>query len=327
MYTDHQYRCRLCSFYRAFVGRCSCLSSHQAGIKNKGYQTPLIADVHFNPDIALKVADHADKVRINPGNFSDTEKFKTLLEKCRTNRVAIRIGVNHGSLSERIMNEFGDTPGGMAESAMEYLRICRDRHFDQVVVSMKASNVRVMVHATRLIAFLMDKEGMHFPLHLGVTEAGEGEDGRIKSAVGIGTLLAEGLGDTIRVSLTEEPEAEIPVARKLGEERRDKEGENGREGEGEKMEKGRDGRRSYEYNRRKSRVVGNIGGNFVPVVYGFDPFPENCKLIHAVFSGLTEELIRSAFNGQQCYFGIQSVLAKYICRTMFTAYNSGRKKV
>ena len=205
-------------------------------LKSQGYTTPLIADVHFNPDIALKVADYADKVRINPGNFTDIEKFRSLVEKCRANRAAIRIGVNHGSLSERIMNEFGDSPAGMAESAMEYLRICRDMHFNQVVVSMKASNVRIMVYATRLIAALMEREGMHYPLHLGVTEAGEGEDGRIKSAVGIGTLLAEGLGDTIRVSLTEEPEAELPVARKLAEERGEKgerRGERGRRrGEG-----------------------------------------------------------------------------------------------
>ena len=181
----------------------------------QGYNTPIIADVHFNAEVALKVADQVDKVRINPGNYADKGKLIPLLEKCRIRGVALRIGVNHGSLSEQIMNKFGDTPVGMAESAMEFLRICRDQHFNQVVVSMKSSNVRVMVHATRLVAKMMKEEGMNFPLHLGVTEAGEGEDGRIKSAAGIGALLADGLGDTIRVSLTEEPEAEIPVARKL----------------------------------------------------------------------------------------------------------------
>lgn len=188
-------------------------------LREKGYKTPLIADVHFNADIALQVSEYADKVRINPGNFGEPAiaraRFIALVEKCRTRGVALRIGVNHGSLSRRIMEEFGDTPAGMAESAMEFLRICRKLDFDQVVVSMKASNVRVMVQATRLIVKRMEDEGMHFPLHVGVTEAGEGEDGRIKSAAGIGTLLCSGIGDTIRVSLTEAPEEEIPVAMKL----------------------------------------------------------------------------------------------------------------
>ena len=188
-------------------------------LREQGFQAPLIADVHFNAEIALQVSDYADKVRINPGNFGEPAvaraRFIALVEKCRKSGVALRIGVNHGSLSHRIMEEFGDTPAGMAESAMEFLRICRELNFDQVVVSMKASNVRVMVQATRLVVKKMDAEDMHFPLHLGVTEAGEGEDGRIKSAAGIGTLLCSGLGDTIRVSLTEAPEQEIPVAMKL----------------------------------------------------------------------------------------------------------------
>lgn len=188
-------------------------------LRELGFQTPLIADVHFNADIAIQVSEYADKVRINPGNFGEPAvaraKFSSLIEKCRARGVALRIGVNHGSLSHRIMEEYGDTPEGMAESAMEFLRICKTLNFDQVVVSMKASNVRVMVQATRLVVKKMDAEEMHFPLHLGVTEAGEGEDGRIKSAAGIGTLLCAGLGDTIRVSLTESPEQEIPVAVKL----------------------------------------------------------------------------------------------------------------
>jgi (E)-4-hydroxy-3-methylbut-2-enyl-diphosphate synthase len=303
-------------------------------LRAKGYSTPLIADVHFNPDIALKVAEYADKVRINPGNFSDKNKFKSLVEKCRVLGKAIRIGVNHGSLSQTVMDKFGDTPLGMAESALEYLRICRELNFNQVVVSMKSSNVRVMIYATRLIADMMDKEGMPFPLHLGVTEAGEGEDGRIKSAVGIGTLLSEGLGDTIRVSLTEEPEAEIPVATLIvrsiqkkeieGVRESGREGvrERGREGEKERgsvgerergraserererareSEKGNDpvrtrvgeresGKGRYEFYRRNSRLVGNIGGGH-PVVIGYDQIDPGVRMIKSSLSDLNAELI------------------------------------
>ncbi len=248
-------------------------------LRNDGYSTPLIADVHFNPDIALRVAEYADKVRINPGNFTSKDKFIQLIEKCRSLGKAIRIGVNHGSLSQSIMDKYGDTPEGMAESAMEYLRICRDLNFHQVVVSMKSSNVRVMVYANRLVADMMDKEGMHYPLHLGVTEAGEGEDGRIKSAVGIGTLLSEGTGDTVRVSLTEAPEAEVPVAERIV--RWSRAG-------------GNDGSRKigrYEYIRRESRRVGNIGGGQVPVVYGFDRLNEIIKPIRASERSLDDELL------------------------------------
>jgi (E)-4-hydroxy-3-methylbut-2-enyl-diphosphate synthase len=249
-------------------------------LRNKGYQTPIIADVHFSAEIALKVADEVDKVRINPGNFTGSnkmehialpeelyrqeleelkDKFIPLLEKCRKLGVALRIGVNHGSLSGRIMDRYGDTPAGMAESAMEFLRICKVQNFDQVVVSMKASNVRVMVHATRLLVKLMDEEDMHFPLHLGVTEAGEGEDGRIKSAAGIGALLNDGLGDTIRVSLTEDPEKEIPVALKLIRHVSRQTGQDPLPGIAANP---------LEFNRRITGVVGNIGGNYVPVVIG-----------------------------------------------------------
>lgn len=203
----------------------------------KGYSTPLVADIHFNPQAALVAATRVSKIRINPGNYADPrasfseklftseeyeaelvrveERFLPLIETCKQNSVTMRIGVNHGSLSDRIMNRYGDTPMGMALSAMEFLRICKKHSFLSVVVSMKSSSTRVMVQATRLLVKLMDDEGMNFPVHLGVTEAGEGEDGRIKSAVGIGTLLVDGIGDTIRVSLTEEPEFEIPVARQL----------------------------------------------------------------------------------------------------------------
>lgn len=199
------------------VAQSQNLSEIRSQLRARGCDVPIIADVHFNPSAAFEAAARVEKVRINPGNFSteSDQKVKELLEICREHGTAIRVGVNHGSLSQRIMEQFGDTPEGMVESAMEYLRICRAEKFDNVVVSMKSSNVGVMVSAYRLLAQAMEREQLNYPLHLGVTEAGDGEDGRIKSAVGIGTLLSEGIGDTIRVSLTEPPENEIPVARKL----------------------------------------------------------------------------------------------------------------
>ena len=208
-----------------------------ARLKENGYTTPLVADVHFTAHTADVAALYCEKVRINPGNYVDPgrtfkhleytdeeyaeelkkieAKFVPFLNICKEHHTAIRIGVNHGSLSDRIMSRYGDTPKGIVESCMEFLRICRREHFDDVVISIKASNTVVMVTTVRLLVKTMDQEDMHYPLHLGVTEAGEGEDGRIKSAVGIGALLTEGIGDTIRVSLSEEPECEIPVARKL----------------------------------------------------------------------------------------------------------------
>lgn len=199
-----------------------------------GCHVPLCADIHFNPNAAFEAAKHVEKVRINPGNFADpgrtfakleytdeeyaaeqqriAERLRPLLALCRERKVALRLGVNHGSLSDRIMSRYGDTPEGMAESAMEYLRICCAENFEDVVVSIKASNVVVMTHTVRLLVDAMDAEGMDFPLHLGVTEAGDGEDARVKSAAGIGSLLADGIGDTVRVSLSEPPECEIPVA-------------------------------------------------------------------------------------------------------------------
>ena len=208
-----------------------------ARLKADGYQTPLVADVHFTAHTADVAAQYCEKVRINPGNYVDPgrtfkhleytdEEYAAELQKieaklvpflniCKEHHTAIRIGVNHGSLSDRIMSRYGDTPEGIVESCMEFLRICRREQFNDVVISIKASNTVVMVTTVRLLVKTMDQEGMHYPLHLGVTEAGEGEDGRIKSAVGIGALLTEGIGDTIRVSLSEEPEYEIPVARKL----------------------------------------------------------------------------------------------------------------
>ena len=203
----------------------------------QGYTTPLVADIHFNPKAADKAAETVEKVRINPGNYVDPvktfakfeytdeeyaaeiqkirERFVPFLNICKENYTAIRIGVNHGSLSDRIMSRYGDTPQGMVESCMEFLRICVDEKFRNVVLSIKASMTSVMVRTVRLLVHCMEQENMAFPLHLGVTEAGDGEDGRIKSAVGIGTLLMEGIGDTIRVSLSEDPEFEIPVCRKI----------------------------------------------------------------------------------------------------------------
>ena len=181
---------------------------------------PLVADVHFNSEVADAAAQVVEAVRINPGNYSKDaskleERFVHLLDICQKHETAIRIGVNHGSLSERMMDQYGDTPRGMVESVMEFLRIAVEHDFHNIVISVKASNTRVMVETVRLLVKTMDKEHMAFPLHLGVTEAGEGEDGRIKSAVGIGALLADGIGDTIRVSLSEAPENEIPVAQDL----------------------------------------------------------------------------------------------------------------
>ncbi|TGG36711.1 (E)-4-hydroxy-3-methylbut-2-enyl-diphosphate synthase [Duncaniella freteri] len=202
-----------------------------------GVKVPLVADVHFNPRAAFAAAERVEKVRINPGNFVDPGRtFKKieftdgeyaeelikienalvpLLDLCKEHHTALRIGVNHGSLSDRIMSRYGDTPAGMVESAMEFLRVCVRHEFNDVVISIKASNVLVMTETVRRLVAAMDAEDMHFPLHLGVTEAGDGEDGRIKSAVGIGSLLMDGIGDTIRVSLSEEPEQEIPVAKAI----------------------------------------------------------------------------------------------------------------
>ena len=181
---------------------------------------PLVADVHFNSEVADAAAEAVEAVRINPGNYSKDaskleERFVRLLDICRAHDTAIRIGVNHGSLSERMMDKYGDTPQGMVESVMEFLRIAEEQDFHDIVISVKASNTRVMVDTVRLLVKTMNKEHMAYPLHLGVTEAGEGEDGRIKSAVGIGALLADGIGDTVRVSLSEAPENEIPVAKDL----------------------------------------------------------------------------------------------------------------
>ena len=187
-----------------------------AALRADGFDTAIVADIHFVPEVASIAAEYVDKVRINPGNYRTLHgELEALIEQCRRRGVALRIGVNHGSLAKRVFDEYGDTPEGMVVSAMEFLRVCRQQQFDQVVVSMKSSNTRVMVAAYRLLVEAMEQEQMSYPIHLGVTEAGNGLEGRIKSAVGIGALLADGIGDTIRVSLTEAPENEIPTARLL----------------------------------------------------------------------------------------------------------------
>jgi len=249
-------------------------------LNTQGYNIPLVADIHFTPNAAEVAAGIVEKVRVNPGNYADKKKFEELvytdetyqaeLERirerftplvllCKKNGTAMRIGTNHGSLSDRILSRYGDTPHGMVESAMEFLRICRDNDFHDIVISMKASNALVMVQAYRLLVHEMMKHGMNYPLHLGVTEAGDGEDGRIKSAVGIGTLLEDGLGDTIRVSLTEEPEAEIPVARMLAERYSQRENH-------ASIEEVEVPINPFEHERRHTLSVLNIGGKNVPRV-------------------------------------------------------------
>lgn len=268
------------------------LANIKAELRKRGYETPLVADIHFTPNAAEIAAKIVEKVRINPGNYADKKKFETLdytdesyneeLERirksfeplvkiCKEYGTAMRIGTNHGSLSDRILSRYGDTPLGMVESAMEFLRICRDLDYHNIVLSMKASNTLVVVQAYRLLVNKMMEEGMNYPLHLGVTEAGDGEDGRIKSAVGIGTLLEDGLGDTIRVSLTEEPEYEIPVAKTLVERYSNRTTETPID----PIEKY--AINPFEYNKRKTNEVLNIGGSNVPRIMADFSLKENIK--------------------------------------------------
>lgn len=257
------------------------LENIKAELRKRGYKAPLIADIHFTPNAAELAARIVEKVRVNPGNYADKKKFQQieytdadynaelerirkkftpLVKICKEYGTAMRIGTNHGSLSDRIMSRYGDTPLGMVESALEFLRICEDLDYHNIVLSMKASNTQVMVQAYRLLVQKMVEEGMNYPLHLGVTEAGDGEDGRIKSAVGIGTLLEDGLGDTIRVSLTEPPEFEAPVAISLADRYKS------RLPHKEIPEIDESPVNPFEYNLRETFEVTNIGGSNVPVV-------------------------------------------------------------
>ena len=299
------------------------LAKIKAELRKKGYRTPLIADIHFNPKAAELAAKIVEKVRINPGNYVDKKKFKKIdfskdeyqleIEKiqkkllpliniCKENVTAMRIGVNHGSLSDRILSRYGDTPMGMVESAMEFLRICADEGFFNIILSMKSSNTKVMVLANRLLIKKMLDEEMNYPLHLGVTEAGEGEEGRIKSAVGIGTLLADGIGDTVRISLTENPEFEIPVAKTLVDHftNRNK----------HQIIKpiSKIAVDPFEYGKRKTRKVKNIGGNNVPVVIADLSYEKNISNsmlqdIGCVFDEKNKKWKFSATGAEYFYLG------------------------
>ncbi len=269
-------------------------------LRARGYTVPLIADIHFTPNAAELAARLVEKVRVNPGNYADKKKFEEidytdsgyeaeldrirqkftpLVKICKEYGTAMRIGTNHGSLSDRIMSRYGDTPLGMVESALEFLRICNDLNYHEIVLSMKASNPQVMIQAYRLLVQKLDEEGFQpYPLHLGVTEAGDGEDGRIKSSVGIGTLLEDGLGDTIRVSLTEEPEAEVPVCIELADRYKE------RLPHDPIPEIKHYPINPFEYSRRATREVVNIGGHQVPRVIA--DFSSKEKITHASLYGL-----------------------------------------
>ena len=271
------------------------LKKIKAALVQRGYNTPLVADIHFTPNAAEIAAGIVEKVRVNPGNYADKkkfeeidytdssyqaeldrieEKFTPLVLLCKANGTAMRIGTNHGSLSDRILSRYGDTPEGMVESAFEFIRICEKHNFDQIVISMKASNTLVMVQAYRLLMAKMLENGLVYPLHLGVTEAGDGEDGRIKSAVGIGALLEDGLGDTIRVSLTEAPEAEIPVAQKLIAKY------NNYTPFEFKIPINDLHYSPFQYNKRESQAFHNIGGKNTPVVLADLSYVEQIKPAH-----------------------------------------------
>ena len=286
------------------------LENIKAGLRERGYNTPLIADIHFTPNAAEIAARIVEKVRVNPGNYADKKKFQVieyddasyaqelerirakfspLVKICKEHGTAMRIGTNHGSLSDRIMSRYGDTPMGMVESALEFIRICEDLNYYDLVISMKSSNPQVMVQAYRLLVNKLEEEGLQpYPLHLGVTEAGEGEDGRIKSAMGIGTLLEDGLGDTVRVSLTEEPEMEAPVAQKLVDRYVE------REQHAPIPEVVTHTYDPFAYQKRNTVEVGNLGGQNVPRViadFSFKPSVrmEDLKAIGHTYIPLTDK--------------------------------------
>jgi (E)-4-hydroxy-3-methylbut-2-enyl-diphosphate synthase len=288
--------CELVRITAPSVKEAQNLENIRKGLRARGYHTPLVADIHFTPNAAELAARIVEKVRINPGNYADKKRFETIdytdasyqseLERirdkflplvniCKEYGTAMRIGTNHGSLSDRILSRYGDTPLGMVESALEFLRICEDENYYNIVLSMKSSNTQVMVEAYRLLSKkLADGNFKAYPLHLGVTEAGEGEDGRIKSAVGIGTLLEDGLGDTIRVSLTEDPEFEIPVAQELARRYQTRALNSSPIQPVEMLQKGMDSPiNPFAYERRITKEVGNLGGHQVPrVIADFSQF-------------------------------------------------------
>ncbi|MFN4083058.1 MAG: (E)-4-hydroxy-3-methylbut-2-enyl-diphosphate synthase [Bacteroidia bacterium] len=275
--------CELVRLTAPSINEAQNLAEIKKELTKQGIKVPLVADIHFTPNAAELAARIVEKVRINPGNYADKkkfniieysdaqyneelerirEKFVPLVKICKEYGTAMRIGTNHGSLSDRIMSRYGDTPMGMVESAMEFLRIAEDEGYKNIVLSMKASNPQVMIQAYRLLVAVMNQNNMHYPLHLGVTEAGDGDDGRIKSALGIGALLEDGIGDTIRVSLTEDPEFEVPVAQKLA-----KRYDNRSQHEPLKPENADFALYNpYQYNRRQTKEIFNIGGNQVPRV-------------------------------------------------------------
>ena len=281
--------CELVRFTAPAMRDAENLKNISDGIRAAGYDTPLVADIHFNPKAAQVAAKYVEKVRINPGNFAEPKGgkinyndaeyasalthiegvFTNLVHFCKEQNRAMRIGSNHGSLSQRIMDRYGDTPEGMVEAAMEYLRMVIKMDYLDIVLSMKSSNIRVMVQAYRLLVYKMRNEGMNFPIHLGVTEAGEGEDGRIKSAAGIGALLEDGIGDTIRVSLTEEPEFEIPVAKIIANRY-----SNRKQSHGIKPID-TNPLHPFEFNLRKTKSVAGIGGKNVPMVMEHDFYFDN----------------------------------------------------
>ena len=295
------------------VREAEALGEIRIRLRERGVEMPLVADIHFNPKAAFAAAERVDKVRINPGNFVDPGRvfkhidytdaeyaaelqkidraFVPFLKLCREHGTAIRIGVNHGSLSDRIMSRYGDTPAGMVESAMEFLRVARRENFTDIVISIKSSNTVVMTQTVRLLVRAMEAEDMHFPLHLGVTEAGDGEDGRIRSAVGIGSLLADGIGDTIRVSLSEEPEAEVPVARELVEYLTARAGAPSVPGEAAPDFD------SVLRQRRPTDPAGKVGGTQVPVVVGYDDFGAETAVINLDMADDAELVARAAALG------------------------------
>ncbi len=291
------------------INEAENLKNIKVELKKRGFNTPLIADIHFTPNAALIAARIVEKVRINPGNFADKKKFQTieysdseyneelnslrlkfepLVKVCKEYGTALRIGTNHGSLSDRIMSRFGDTPEGMVESALEFVRICEELNYKEIVLSMKASNPQIMVYAYRLLVKKMQDAEMNYPLHLGVTEAGGEEEGRVKSALGIGTLLEDGLGDTIRVSLTEDPEFEIPEAKILVYRYKEREKHTKIESVDECPVD------LFNFNKRKTIPVENIGGDNVPVVFS-DYSPnrilelKNLEQVGYIYNRLTDK--------------------------------------